>query len=51
MDQGGCDLSDNPIVDFGVWEKYRFEGDKDFGSDSSFLHQYINFELVRGGFE
>ena len=36
MDQGGCDLSDNPIVDFGVWEKYRFEGDKDFGSDSSF---------------
>lgn len=52
VDQGGCDLSDNPmVVDFGVWEKYRFEGDKDFGSDSSFLHQYINFELVRGGFE
>lgn len=51
VDQGGCDLSDNPIVDFGVWEKYRFEGDKDFGSDSSFLHQYINFELVRGSFE
>ena len=52
VDQGGCDLSDNPIaVAFEVWEKYRFEGDKDFGSDASFLHQYINFELVRGSFE
>jgi hypothetical protein len=48
VDLGGCNLSDNPIlVDFGVFEKFRFEGDDDFGSDSRYLHQYINFEILK----